>query len=172
MKPVKSRRLRSGLLFLTPFFCMFRFRLQPLQKIRENVRSERQVELAKALEAEAIIREKLEGVNHEIKTTKEEGRRLATGGEVNVDHLIGLRRHEAFLLAQKTVIEEHLEKLLAEVERRRQAVIEADKEVRVLEKLHEKLKDRYDSALEAKETVAFDEIASVRSARSRMKNDE
>ncbi|MCL2346947.1 MAG: hypothetical protein FWC50_01670 [Planctomycetaceae bacterium] len=151
---------------------MFRFRLQPLQKIRENVRRNRQTELAKALEAEAVVRERLEGVKHEIKTTKEEGRRLAVGGEVNVDYLIGLRRHEAFLLAQKTTIEEHLEKLIAEVERRRQAVIEADKEVRIMEKFHDKLKERYDSAIETKEIAEFDEIANVRSARSRMSPDE
>ncbi|MCL2348105.1 MAG: hypothetical protein FWC50_07560 [Planctomycetaceae bacterium] len=144
---------------------MFNFRLKPLQKIRENVRKERQTELAKALEAEAVIREKLEGIKHEIKATKEEGRRLAAGGEINVDDLIGLRRHEAFLLAQKTAMEEHLEKLLVEVERRRQAVIEADKEVRIMEKFHEKLKERYDSALEAKEIAGFDEIANIRSAR-------
>ncbi|MDR1385373.1 MAG: hypothetical protein LBJ67_16220 [Planctomycetaceae bacterium] len=138
---------------------MFRFRLKPLQKIRENVRQERQAELAKALEAEAIVREKLESIQHEIAATKADGRKFASGGMVNVDFLIGLRRHEAFLLAQKADVQNRLEQVLAEVERRRQAVIEMDKEVKILEKLHDVQKEKYDAAMTAKEIVSMDEIA-------------
>ena len=143
----------------------FRFRLQPLQKVRENIRRDRQTELAKALEAEAVVREKIESLIGEIFGTKEEGRKLAAKGRINVDFLVGLRRHEAYLLAQKAEAEQKLEQVLAEVERRRLAVVEADKEVKILEKLHEKLKDRHDNELTAKEIVDLDEIASQRAAR-------
>ena len=143
---------------------MFRFRLQPLQKIRENVRRERQAELAKALEAEAVVREKIESLVHDIAGTKEEGRRLALEGRINVDFLVGLRRHEAYLLAQKQEAEQKLDQVLTEVERRRLAVVEADKEVKIMEKLHEKLKENYDAEQAAKEVVGFDEIASQRAA--------
>jgi len=145
---------------------MFKFRLQPLQKIRENVRRERQTELAKALAAEAVVREKIESIVQDITKVATE---LRTGGEegrINVDFLIGLRRHEAWLLAQKQDAEQKLEQVLAEVERRRLAVVEADKEVKILEKLHEKQKDKYDAELFSKEIVTFDEIASIRAARS------
>jgi len=138
---------------------MFNFRLRPLQKIRENTRRERQAELARAMEAESLVREKIESLARDIAGTKEEGRRLAAAGTINVDFLVGLRRHEAWLLAQKQEAEQKLEQVLAEVERRRLAVVEADKEVKILEKLHEKLKDKYDSEQAAKEIVAFDEIA-------------
>ncbi len=144
---------------------MFRFRLQPLQKIRENVRRERQTELAKALEAEAVVREKIDGIGREIVGTKEEGRKLASEGRINVDYLVGLRRHEAYLLAQKAEAKQKLEQVLAEVERRRMAVVEADKEVKIMEKLHEKLKEKHDTELSAKEVVDLDEIASQRAAR-------
>ena len=137
----------------------FRFRLQPLQKVRENIRRDRQTELAKALEAEAVVREKIESLIGEIAGTKEEGRKLAAKGRINVDFLVGLRRHEAYLLAQKAEAEQKLEQVLAEIERRRLAVVEADKEVKILEKLHEKLKDRHDNELTAKEIVDLDEIA-------------
>ena len=143
----------------------FRFRLQPLQKVRENIRRDRQTELAKALEAEAVVREKIESLIGEIAGTKEEGRKLAAKGRINVDFLVGLRRHEAYLLAQKAEAEQKLEQVLAEVERRRLAVVEADKEVKILEKLHEKLKDRHDNELTAKEIIDLDEIASQRAAR-------
>ena len=143
----------------------FRFRLQPLQKVRENIRRDRQTELAKALEAEMVVREKIESLVGEIAGTKEEGRKLAAKGRINVDFLVGLRRHEAYLLAQKAEAEQKLEQVLAEVERRRLAVVEADKEVKILEKLHEKLKDRHDNELTAKEIVDLDEIASQRAAR-------
>ena len=146
----------------------FRFRLQPLQKIRENIRRDRQTELAKALEAEAVVREKIENLVRDIAKTKEDGRKWASSGKINVDFLVGLRRHEAYLLVQKTDAEQTLEQVLAEVERRRQAVVEADKEVKILEKLHEKLKERHDSELDAKEIVELDEIASQRAARQLM----
>jgi len=165
---------------------MFNFRLRPLQKIRENTRRERQAELARAMEAESFVREKIESLTRDIAGTKEEGRRLisgCTGGshgdaggtsdcadgtkevQINVDFLVGLRRHEAWLLAQKQEAEQKLEQVLAEVERRRLAVVEADKEVKILEKLHEKLKDKYDTEQAAKEIVAFDEIAMQRAGR-------
>ncbi|MCL2117741.1 MAG: hypothetical protein FWH27_04845 [Planctomycetaceae bacterium] len=143
---------------------MFNFRLKPLQKIRENVRRERQTELARALEAEAVVRGKIESIAHDIAGTKEEGRKLASEGRINVDFLVGLRRHEAYLLAQKQEAEQKLEQVLTEVERRRLAVAEADKEVKIMEKLHEKLRDKYDAEQSAKEIVAFDEIASQRAA--------
>ena len=150
----------------------FRFRLQPLQKVRENIRQDRQTELAKALEAEAVVREKIESLIGEIAGTKEEGRKLAAKGQINVDFLVGLRRHEAYLLAQKAEAEQKLEQVLAEVERRRLAVVEADKEVKILEKLHEKLKDRHDSELTAKEIVDLDEIASQRAARKTLSQED
>lgn len=143
----------------------FRFRLQPLQKIRENIRQERQTELAKALEAEAVVREKIESIGREIVATKEDGRKQAAAEKINVDYLVGLRRHEAYLIVQKNEAEQKLEQVLAEVERRRLAVVEADKEVKIMEKLHEKLKERHENELSAKEVTELDEIASQRAAR-------
>jgi flagellar export protein FliJ len=144
---------------------MYKFRLQPLQKIRENTRRERQADLARALEAEAVVREKIESLVQELDATKTEGRRLASEGKINVDFLVGLRRHEAWLLVQKQEAEQKLEQVLTEVERRRLALVEADKEVKVLEKLHEKLKEKHDAEMTAREVVELDEIASVRAAR-------
>ena len=163
---------------------MSNFRLKPLQKIRENVRRERQAELAKALTAEAVVREKIESIVKDIakvaddlraggRGTRDEGREVRdeysvkplSPHPINVDVLIGLRRHEAWLLAQKQEAEQKLEQVLAEIERRRLAVVEADKEVKILEKLHEKYKDNYDAEQSAREVVEFDEIASQRAAR-------
>jgi flagellar export protein FliJ len=144
---------------------VFRFRLKPLQKIRENTRQERQTELAKALDAETIVRERLESIQREIAATKEDGRKFASGSAVDVNFLIGLRRHEAFLLAQKADAENRLEQILTEVERRRQAVVEADKEVKIMEKLHDLQKEKYDAAIAAKEIANMDEIASQKRRR-------
>jgi flagellar export protein FliJ len=123
------------------------------------------MELARALEAEAVVREKIADIVQDIAGTKAEGRKLASEGRINVDFLVGLRRHEAYLLAQKQEAEQKLEQVLTEVERRRLAVVEADKEVKILEKLHEKLKEKHDTEQNAKEIVTFDEIASQRAAR-------
>ncbi|MDR1959199.1 MAG: flagellar export protein FliJ [Planctomycetaceae bacterium] len=144
---------------------MFKFRLTPLLKIRENLRREKQAELAKALEAETVVVEKLTEIEQNMLHVKEEARTRILRGKISVDFMVGLRRHEAFLLAQQRQIREQLEILRTEIEKRREAVREADKEVRVMEKLHEKQKDRYDFEERNKETLFMDEIAIQKTAR-------
>ena len=79
--------------------------------------------------------------------------------------MITSRRHEAFLIAQQTQIEEKLEILRKEIEKRREALLEADKEVQVMEKLRDKQKEQYETQQRAMETVLMDEIGSQKAAR-------
>jgi len=137
----------------------FKYRLAPLLKIKENIRTEKQTELAKAYEAQRIVQEQLKQVEEELAKSTEEGRHFIQEGKISVDFLLSLRRHEAHLLSQKKHANEQLELIAQEIERRRIALMEADREVKVLEKLKEKMKIRH---LEAENKLAvrqMDEIA-------------
>ena len=137
----------------------FRYRLAPLLKIRENIRSEKQAELAKAYQAAKIVEEQLERVNSEIAANADKGRQLLKQERLSVDSLLAFRRHEAYLLTQRNHAEGQLEQIKQEIERRRIALMEADREVKVLEKLREKAKLRHDHAEALADMKQMDEVA-------------
>lgn len=137
----------------------FKYRLASLLKIREGVRTEKQLELNKAYEAAQIVEDALQRVRTDIVRCTEEARNLIASGNVRVDYLLGMRRHEAFLLAQKSHAENQLKMIQEEIERRRIALMEADREVKVLEKLREKLKDRFLREQALAELKQMDEVA-------------
>ena len=137
----------------------FKYRLAPLLKIRENVRAEKQAELAKAYEAARIVEAELQRVQAELVRNGELGRQATQKGRISVDYLLSLRRHEAFLLAQQNQAQEQLEQIQQEIERRRIALMEADREVKVLEKLKEKMKTKHLQEEALAELKQMDEIA-------------
>ncbi|MCL2304839.1 MAG: flagellar export protein FliJ [Planctomycetaceae bacterium] len=137
----------------------FKYRLAPLLKIRENVRAERQTELSKAYEAARIVEEELQRVQSELVRNNELGREAIQKGQISVDYLLSLRRHEAFLLTQQSQAQEQLEQIRQEIERRRVALMEADREVKVLEKLREKMKFKHLQEEALAELKQMDEIA-------------
>lgn len=148
----------------------FRFRLQTLLKIRENARAEAQAELGKAREAERVVLEQLDEIRINIEKCANEGRKAIEYGKIDVNFMIGLRRHEAYLLSQDTVLKKHLEDVRAEIERRRQILMNADREVKTLEKLKEKQYEQFVEDYRAAEMKEMDEIANRRSRPGERKN--
>ena len=128
-------------------------------KIRINVRAEKQAELAKAYQAAKIVEEQLERLNLELATNAEKGRQLLRQERLSVDSLLAFRRHEEYLLAQRNHAEGQLEQIKQEIERRRIALMEADREVKVLEKLRDKAKLRHDQAESLADMKQMDEVA-------------
>ncbi|MEQ8791429.1 MAG: flagellar export protein FliJ [Pirellulaceae bacterium] len=142
----------------------FRFRLETVLKLRRGERDERRHQLAEALEAEQILAEHERELNDETDQVRQQLRSSSKPGEVHVDDLMNVHRYELVLRARRIQIEQQKVKIAAEVQRRRQALTEADKRVRTLEKLEEKqrLAHRHDQAqLEVKQ---LDETAQQRAA--------
>jgi flagellar FliJ protein len=137
----------------------FRFRFATLLKLRENERRQRQIELAQALEAERLLKSQAESIAAEISTAKVSVRNASSPGEVPVDSLLELQRYSLQLAAQAAAIAEQLGRIRAEVDRRRQIVVEADRQVRTLEKLRDKQAEAFRSAAEQEEQKRIDEIA-------------
>ena len=142
-----------------------KFRMETLLRIRENILNERRGELAKAYEAERIMETKRIETEGEVAATVENGRAMMCSGQVDVQYLLGLRRHEAYLQAMLQEIARNMELVRQEIEVRRRAVIEANKEFKIIEKLKEKQEARAAAESQRRDTKQMDEIAEVRAAR-------
>ena len=142
---------------------MFKFRLEPLIKIRDNVLKECQAELAKAYNARRILEEALQEVERQLAEGIAAARKLAQAGQtVNVEYLLGLRRQEMFLRANQDDLMQKMQVVDDEIERRRAAVVAANKELKIVEKLKEKRHEKYLEEEGKSETKIMDEIAGNR----------
>lgn len=112
------------------------FRLATLLKLREQTRDERRRELAQAFEAERILRERAATLQTDIEATRQRARG-ASMGEINVETLLTARRYELTVKGELKEVNGQIAQVLEEIDRRRQALLEADRDVKVLEKLRE-----------------------------------
>src|SRR3972149_3339541 len=115
----------------------FKFRLATLLKLREAARDERRAELAQAYRADDVLRGHMEDVLAELSFLKDECRKAAGPGVIDIDRLLEAQRYEIILKAQQRHLHEQRQRLGVEIERRRVALLAANREVRVLEKLRE-----------------------------------
>lgn len=111
----------------------FKFRLQTLFRLRERTRDERREQLADALRVDDALRLQLE----ELGGQRALARRLQTlgAGPVDVDRLLEAQRYEASVQVEILHVEDQRRRVTAEIETRRAALVEADRELKVLEKL-------------------------------------
>jgi flagellar FliJ protein len=137
----------------------FKFRLATLLKLREAARDERRGELAQAYRADEALQGYLEQVQAELDNLKSECRETVRPGTVNIDRLIEAQRYEVILKAQQRQLNEQRGRLAAEIERRRVALLAANREVRVLEKLRERQMEQYEQAENRLDIKRLDEVA-------------
>ena len=139
----------------------YKFRLETLQKVREAHRDQQRSALAEAFRAEQVLAEnraQLAAEDFEVQKLK----RSATEEKyLNVNKLLEAQRYELLLRAQAQELAKQSVLLEAETERRRQTLVEADREVRVLELLDERLRRGHYREAEKKETKLLDEAATV-----------
>ncbi len=140
----------------------FRFRLETLHRLREMNRDELRVRLAEAMQAEQILTDQRATVAAEAARLNVSRRGLLATGSLDVTQLLESQRYQLLLEAQSRTLAEQSAKLAEEVEVRRQAVVEADRQVRVLDKLRERRAGQHAAAQAAREAKQFDEIAGVR----------
>jgi flagellar export protein FliJ len=142
----------------------FKFRLATLLKIREATRDERQSELAEAYRADDILNERLDQIHAELADILTRCRKVVGPGEVNIDLLIESQRYDVMLRAYEKQTLEQKKRLAVEIERRREALLAANREVRVLEKLREHQIERHREEENRRDIKRIDEIAVQRAA--------
>jgi len=138
----------------------FRFRLATLRKLRESHRDELRGKLAEAYQAVQKLEEQQLAIADEILALQDVQRRATEGTTTSVNSLLEAQRYQAVLRAQQSTLRDHSKVLSTEVERRRQNVIEADQQVRVLDKLNERQRLDHQQTLNRAEVRELDEIAS------------
>jgi len=139
----------------------FRFRLETLLRLRLAERDQRRTELAKALRAEELLRGEERALEGRQIEAAARSRQLKSPGAANVDALLETHRYEVVLTAQRRQLKQQIAQVEAETERRRQALVEADRQLRVLEKLRERQAAAWKKENERQEVKQLDELAIV-----------
>src|ERR1700750_2508575 len=110
----------------------YKFRLETLQKVREAHRDSQRASLADAFRAEQVLAEHRAQLVVEERSLRELQRSAAEGRYLDVNRWLEAQRYELLLKAQSQELAKQATLLAAETERRRQMLVEADREVRVL----------------------------------------
>lgn len=141
----------------------FQFRLATLLRLREAACEERRAQLAEALRLVDQLRARQQEIENLVRETK----RLQTpaAGQLDADRLLNATRYELVLRAEQRALELQEASLAGELEKRREALVAANREVRTLELLREKQKEAYLAEEEARARKELDEIAVRRYAR-------
>lgn len=140
----------------------FRFRLTPVLHLRENARDERRTALADAQRAERLLAEQIAEKRTEITKLVTELAREGAVGEIHVERMIQGQRYQALLRAEQAMLEGQARQVAEEVERRRELLVAADRDVRVLERLREKQRARFDYEESRREIKFLDDVAGQR----------
>jgi len=137
----------------------FRFRLATLLRLREAVRDQRREELAEAYRVDELLATQLARVAEQLDSLGEQCRRAAGPGQVDVDRLLEAQRYELALRARQRQLQQQRRNVAEEIERRRETLAEADREVRVLEKLRKRQAARHQYEENRREIKLLDEVA-------------
>ena len=146
---------------------MFQFRLQTLLRLRLAERDQRRADLAKAIRAEEMLHVELQDLARQQAGAADRGRKLKSPGTADIDSLLQTHRFATVLAAQERQLKAQLAQVQVETERRRQVLVEADRQVRVLEKLRQRQAAAYQKEEERRLLKQLDEAALVAYARRR-----
>lgn len=137
----------------------FKFRLATLLRLRESARDQRRSQLAEAHQAEEAILAQRRQVNDTITELMDECREVAGPGELDLDRLLTARRYEVTLRAEHHDLTKKHEAIRVEVDRRRQALVEANRSVRVLELLRDRQMEQHREEERLRQIKELDEVA-------------
>jgi flagellar FliJ protein len=140
----------------------FRFRLETLHRLREMNRDELRVRLAEAIQAEQIVGAQRQELLREAAALAAARREQFAAGSPDISRVLNAQRYQLMLEAQERALAEQAQKLAEEIEVRRLAVVEADRQVRVLDKLRERRAAQHAATQNAADAKRLDEIATTR----------
>jgi flagellar FliJ protein len=143
----------------------FTFRLATLLRLKEAARDEARARLAQALRAEQLLLNRIEELHAMLAEVHQQLRSAARPGRVEVDQLVESQRYELLLKAQRDLADQQRQAVAREIDARRAAAMEADRQVCVLQKLREKQQARHQQEAARSETKRLDELAIVRHGR-------
>lgn len=145
----------------------YRFRLETLQKLRTAERDRQRARLAEAYRAEDILDGRQAELESQFAALRKWQWAAAAGTHFDVAALQAAARFEPVLKSQRQLLHQQRQLLAAEIERRRQALVEADRGVRALELLDQRRREEHRQNELRAETRQLDEIAGTQRWRQR-----
>jgi flagellar export protein FliJ len=138
----------------------YKFRLATVQKVREARRDRDRAALAAAFRAEHVLAERRVALSAEAAELELLRRSAIAGPVLDVNRVLEAQRYELVLKARAADLEQQQTMLAVETERRRQQLIESDRDVRVLERLDARHRQEHRRHEERAEVKQLDEVAS------------
>jgi flagellar export protein FliJ len=138
----------------------FRFRLATLLRLREAARDQRRARLAEALQALDLLEAQGAEIDAQLAALRAEHAQAAGPGVIDIDRLMTGHRHQVLLAAHRAQLNEQIQQVSTEADHRREALVSADRDVRVLEKLRDSQELKHRHEAEALINKQLDEIAS------------
>lgn len=140
----------------------YKFRLATLQKVREARRTQQRQALAEAFQAEQVLIEHRAAIAAEEIELRALRREAAQSRYLDINRLLEAQRYELLLKAKDQELAKQATLLAAEIERRRQQLVEADRDVKVLELLDKRHREEHHRCRQQQELKQMDEAAQVR----------
>ncbi len=137
----------------------FKFRLATLLRLRESARDQRRSQLAEAYRAEETLLDQSRRVGDELAALMQVCREVSGPGELNLDRLLSARRYEVTLRAEQRDLKDKVDAVRAEIDRRREALVAANRAVRVLELLRDRQIEQHREKERIREIKELDEVA-------------
>lgn len=140
----------------------YQFRLQPVLDIREKTLEDKRLEMAQVIQLLNEQQEGLERLMAKQASYKDELESLSLEDDLNVFSLANFKNYMVILQGQITQQEHTIENTKKALRVKQDAVNEALKDVKVLEKLKEKQSQKFYKDLEMKEANEIDDISTTR----------
>lgn len=140
----------------------YSFRLQPVLDIREKTLEDKRLEMAQVIQ---LLNEQQEGLERLIAkqaSYKDELESLSLEDDLNVFALANFKNYMVNLQEQITQQEHNIENTKKALRVKQEAVNEALKDVKVLEKLKEKQSQKFYKDIKTKEANEIDDISTAR----------
>jgi len=140
----------------------YSFRLQPVLDIREKTLEDKRLEMSQVIQ---LLNEQQEGLERLIAkqaSYKDELESLSLEDDLNVFALANFKNYMVNLQEQITQQEHNIENTKKALRVKQEAVNEALKDVKVLEKLKEKQSQKFYKDIEMKEANEIDDISTAR----------
>lgn len=139
----------------------YRFRLETMHKLRAARRDQQRVALAEAFRAEAVLAERGAELAEEQRALLALQRAAAAERHLDVNRMLEAQRYELVLRAQEQELGRQVALLDEEIDRRRLALVEADRAVRVLELLDDRQRCEHRRRAQRLEFKELDEVATT-----------
>jgi flagellar export protein FliJ len=141
----------------------YKFRLQTVLKLREAKRDHARASLAEAFRAGDVLDENRRGVATEQGALRDLRRAAAGEHYLDVNRLLEAQQYDLLLRAREQELARQQALLEVETERRRLALVESERDVRVMQMLDDRKRAAHVRNERRRETQQLDEVA----ARSR-----